>query len=317
MFYNVDKSTGDLIPVAGGTLYADTPIGAWIKWDDQTKLPDGYLKTGDTITQADYPELYAIYGSTVPYKADTSELSYYENITISASSSSPTVMSYDGYLTVYATGGPRGIYINGVKVANASPTGELDATTTVAVKKSDQVYFTNWYSNCCRGAFYKKSLIVKARQSPVPADFMNEVDSVVDDAVDEALVPIEATLPYSFNRCDNISAFNRKFVYEGASITWTATHTGRLTLRFLKHGDGYSLYLNKLIDGVNRMMDSYDNFLGSTEHMTDCDQSSITLQAWVKKGDVLTLSSNLPSNTGWADTFFCQTGLLAYNNNYD
>ena len=231
MYYNVDKTDGSLIPVAGGTLYADLPVGAWIKWDDQTNLPAGYLKAGDTISQSEYPDLYAKYGSTVPYKADTSELSDYENITISTSSSSPTVMSYDGYLTVTAIGGARSININGVRPANASPSGSMDASTTVAVKKGDQVYFSSWYNGCCLGAFYKKSLIVKAKQTPMPADFMSEVD----DAVSEATADIIASLPYSFNASANLSAFNRKFVYTGASITWTATHTGRLTLRlFLK-----------------------------------------------------------------------------------
>lgn len=178
-FYNVDKTTGELIPVAGATLYADLPVGSWVK-NDMGIIPTGFLKEGDSISQSEYPDLYTKYGSTVPYMADTSELSEYETITISTSSSSPTVMTYDGYLTVYATGGPRGIYINGVKVANATPTGDLDASVTVAVKKGDQIYFTNYFTNCCRGAFYKKSLILKAKSTGAPTDIIEGVASAIN-----------------------------------------------------------------------------------------------------------------------------------------
>ena len=308
-FYTVDKETGDITLSAGGTLYADLPVGAWIKWDDQTNLPDGFLKAGDTVLQSKYPEIYAQYGSTVPYKADKSELSAYENITISASSSSPTVMSYDGYLTVTAIGGNKSIYINGVRAANAAPSGSTDASTTVAVKKGDQIYFSSWYNGCCLGAFYKKSLIVKAKQTPVPADFM----SAVDDSISQSSVA--KLLPYSFNKSQNIASFNRQFVYEGHDLTWTATHTGRLTLRLLKNGDGYSLYFYNTT--TNTLMDSYDNFFGTDSQSAGCTQASITLQGWVRKGDSIRLESNLPSSTALDHTFFCQTGLLAYNNNYD
>ena len=119
--------------------------------------------------------------------------------------------------------------------------------------------------------------------------------------------------PYSFIVSSNIAAFNRKFVKQGSSITWTATHTGRLTLRFLKAGDGYSLYLNK--NGY--LVDSYDNFFGTDSQSSGCTQASITLVAWVEKGNTIVLESNLPSTTSVNQTFFCQTGLLSYNPNYD
>lgn len=129
----------------------------------------------------------------------------------------------------------------------------------------------------------------------------------------QTITNLQATLPYSFNTTSNIGAFNRQFVYQGHALTWTATHTGRLTLRLLKHGDGYSLYLGN----QNGMLDSYDNFFGSDSQGTGVSDASITLSAYVKKGDAIRLESNLPSTTPWTDMFFCQTGLLTYNNNYD
>ena len=124
---------------------------------------------------------------------------------------------------------------------------------------------------------------------------------------------INNSLPYSFNTTSNISNFNRKFVHENNSLSWTATHTGKLTLRLVKHGDGYSLYLGN----QNGMLDTYDNFFGTPTQATGMTEVSITMIAWVKKGDVIRLESNLPSSTAAEDMFFCQTGLLAYNNNFD
>lgn len=131
---------------------------------------------------------------------------------------------------------------------------------------------------------------------------------------DTTLKTVEALSPYSLNKSLNMSQFNRKFVTQGNSVSATMPHSGRLTLRLIKHGDGYSLYLK---NQNNVMLDSYDNFLGSDDHGTEVQDTSITLQAWVKKNDVITLESNLPSNTDWADTFFLQTGLLLYNKDYD
>lgn len=131
----------------------------------------------------------------------------------------------------------------------------------------------------------------------------------------QTITDLQATLPYSFNKSSNIGAFNRQFVYQGHNLTWIATHTGRLTLRLLKNGDGYSLYFYNTT--TNTLMDAYDNFFGTDSQSAGCTQASITLQGWVRKGDSIRLESNLPSSTAFDHTFFCQTGLLAYNDNYD
>ena len=133
--------------------------------------------------------------------------------------------------------------------------------------------------------------------------------------VSQTITNLQNTLPYSFNKSSNIGAFNRQFVYQGHDLTWIATHTGRLTLRLLKNGDGYSLYFYN--NTTNTLMDSYDNFFGTDSQSAGCTQASITLQGWVRKGDSIRLESNLPSSTALDHMFFCQTGLLAYNNDYD
>lgn len=309
--YKVDSDTADLTKVAGGTLYADLPIGSWIK-NDMATIPSGFLKEGDTISQSECPELYAKYGSTVPYKADKSELSEYETFTITTSNKE---IDYDGILIVNFNPSSSTQLLNGtvsvnnVVIGNVSSSGGQQQAITVEVKKGDNVKYAGSNTGTVTGkiAYYKKSLIIKAKHTPVPADFMDAVEEAIDTS------NVAKTLPYSFNTTSNIGAFNRQFVYQGHALTWTATHTGRLTLRLLKHGDGYSLYLGN----QNGMLDSYDNFFGSDSQGTGVSDASITLSAYVKKGDVIRLESNLPSTTPWTNTFFCQTGLLAYNNNYD
>jgi microcystin-dependent protein len=54
-----DPVTDTLIPVAGATLYADTPIGA-IQAFDAEEVPDGWLIfNGQTVLRSDYPDLWA------------------------------------------------------------------------------------------------------------------------------------------------------------------------------------------------------------------------------------------------------------------
>lgn len=60
MSVNVYDPVNDkLIPVAGATLYADTPIGA-IQAFDSTDIPSNFLEfKGQTVNRADYPDLWA------------------------------------------------------------------------------------------------------------------------------------------------------------------------------------------------------------------------------------------------------------------
>ena len=63
----VDKSTGDLIRVAGGgndILYADSPIGSIIPYGGTT-APDGFLLCqGQAISRTTYAELFAVIGTS-------------------------------------------------------------------------------------------------------------------------------------------------------------------------------------------------------------------------------------------------------------
>ena len=188
MSVNKVNSDGSLSRVAGGTLYADLPIGSWVKNDSDT-IPSGFLKAGDTISQTLYPELYAMYGSTVPYKADTSELGDYEKIIFPASLQ--VTAQYDGVIITTAyDGGYLTFNINDNKVYIRTQSSGINAgTATVPIRKGDVISVDGADGNYTINVrYYKKSLIVKAKQVAVPADFMDAVDDVL-----EVSEPVSAT----------------------------------------------------------------------------------------------------------------------------
>ena len=193
MSFNKVNNDGSLTVIAGGTNFADLPICSWIKWDDQTNLPEGFLKVGDSIPQATYPEAYAEYGATVPYKADTSELSNFEAITL------PMTAPYDGFITASAyDGGYITFSVNATTIYVRSATTGVNADTiTVPIHKGDTVTFEaaigNYY---VKARYYKKSLILKAKSFPIPADFMD----AVEEAVDEAMIDTYSTSEVKTNK---------------------------------------------------------------------------------------------------------------------
>lgn len=309
--YEYKASSNKLNLVAGGTLYTDSPVGSIIPYGGAT-VPNGFLLCkGQAVSRTTYAELFAVIGTAfgsgdgsttfnVPDLREATtkgvglnsktENHYSENgVTIGEfiedrlqSHTHSVLNGFDGSSEGSAE---RGDGRHGYSITSNNATGRTGNTTEVKAI----------------GVNY----IIKAKHTPVPTDFM--------DAVNEAMNECKI-LPYEFNRSSNNEAFNRKWLVEGSPITWTATHTGRLTIRLIKHGDGYSLYLQNQ-NGV--MLDSYDNFLGDDTYGTAVESTSITLQAWVRKGDVITLTTNLPSNTDWDDKYFVQTGLLAYNDKFD
>lgn len=333
-----DKTNDRLNLVAGGTLYADAVVGSIIPYGGTT-APSGWLLCqGQAVSRTTYAELFAIIGTNfgegdgsttfnVPkytqLKQDYSvktQLDTWRNSLEDGSESHTFTIDKDGsyYFEVVLSNATGGKQSNNITITENSNLvcswGFVGANAilqnkTIFLKAGTYVVThlceTTGIGGTAVVTVYSTrnvpvgSYIIKAKHTPVPADFIDAVDEI---------------LPYSFNRSSNISAFNRKFLYEGNPITWTATHTGRLTIRLIKHGDGYSLYLQ---NQNNVMLDSYDNFLGTNDYGTAVTDTSITLQAWVRKGDIITLTSNLPASTDWDDKYFVQTGLLAYNDNFD
>ena len=60
----VNQSTGELSPIAGGTLYADAPVGS-IQAYGGTTAPWGWLLCqGQAVNRATYAELFGVIGTS-------------------------------------------------------------------------------------------------------------------------------------------------------------------------------------------------------------------------------------------------------------
>lgn len=319
------------------TLYADNPIGSIVPYGGVT-APNGWLICqGQSLLKSEYSDLFNAIGYNFGGSGSTfnlpnitqlkqdytakSQLDTWTSNLEDGSEAHTITIDNDGsyYFEIVLSNASSGKRSNNISLTGDNNvlvctwgyigTGAQLQNKTIFLKAGTYVLThiceTTGIGGTAVVTVYNTrnepigSYIIKAKHTPVPSDFMD----AVNDAMNECKI-----LPYEFNQSSNVSAFNRKWLYEGNPITWTATHTGRLTVRCLKHGDGYSLYLK---NQNNVMLDSYDNFL------TGVEQTSITLQAWVRKGDSITLTSNLPASTDYADRYFVQTGLLAYNNNFD
>ena len=80
--------------------------------------------------------------ATQRYVENQNLLSEYEDITISNNASTPTIMEYDGYVTVIDNNAASGVrlYINGVCAASAEQNNSRDTAVTVFVAKKDKLY---------------------------------------------------------------------------------------------------------------------------------------------------------------------------------
>ena len=175
MSVNKVNSDGSLLRVAGGTLYADAPIGSEMGYDSNS-VPSGYLRCdGSTFSATAYPELYSFLGSNIlPKSSDHSSGLDWDNA-VNLTIGSDNTITEDGYAYIHAKGsGNSGCYliVNG-KIINASGNGTgWDCSSATNVSKGDVVkpYIINTSSQECKFIPYKRYNIIKAKQVAVPFD---------------------------------------------------------------------------------------------------------------------------------------------------
>jgi microcystin-dependent protein len=69
----VNKTTGDLSLLAGGTLYADNPIGSIIPYGGATAPAGWFICDGTELVRATYPELFAVIGTSFGTPSDNTK----------------------------------------------------------------------------------------------------------------------------------------------------------------------------------------------------------------------------------------------------
>lgn len=189
MSVNKVNSDGSLLRVAGGTLYADAPIGSYLAMKDNSVKPQGYLLSdGRDTTGTDdelstkYPLLYAYLGNTniLPTELDHSVLGAPEDISTNlnhTTNSSYYTAPYDGVIMINWTSSDRykSVYWSDDGTSWTEFVYNLDTSTyqatTVPVKKGDRLYLRDSIANSVIYArFYKQYKYIKAAQVLVPVD---------------------------------------------------------------------------------------------------------------------------------------------------
>ena len=194
MSYNlVNPTTGALTKVAGGTLYADIPIGTIISsgaaWDNP---PAGYLFCGgQAVSRVTYAALFAIVGTTfgagdgsttfnVPELrgeflrgAGTNQHTGQGNGGAPGHHQDATTIPY-----TYSNGDA-----NNVNFAGEGTTQNLDSTPTITgkyqtVNSANHGTSSAYNFGTVRPTNTSVNFFIKATNVAVPADFINAVDSV-------------------------------------------------------------------------------------------------------------------------------------------
>lgn len=245
-----DKSNDKLTQVAGGTLYADAPVGTVISFGGSV-VPNGYLLcNGQAINRATYPQLFAVIGTTygsgngittfnVPDLRDkavmgagtngalgTSQLAQLPNITGKIDNKSGTfgILGFSSStrnLSGALIGSEaKGAVYTGQQNTSACKVVTFDASHSGASTdiKGNNVYTNNGET---RPANVRLNYIIKAKSTPVPTNFL---DSFVGYLGQESNYYL---YPWSHVRNSEGDDYNEDFVIERDgwySIDYTLTN---------------------------------------------------------------------------------------------
>lgn len=230
----VNPSTGELIRVAGGTLYVDAPIGSYLIMKDNSVKPQGYLLSdGKDTTGTDdelstkYPLLYAYLGNTniLPTEFDHSVLGEPEDISTNlnhTTNSNYYTAPYDGVIIINWTPADRykSVYWSNDGTVWTEIVYNLDTstyqTTTVPIKKGDRLYLRDSIAdNVIYARFYKQYKYIKAKQVAVPTDIAAGVEDMLTEVTD--VIPSEASASNKLVTESEISKTEKTLVIGGSA----------------------------------------------------------------------------------------------------
>lgn len=253
-----DKENDKLNLVAGGTLYADNPIGSIIPYGGAT-APNGWLICqGQAISRTTYTELFAIIGTTfgsgngsttfnIPDLRNkaamgagttgslgASQLAQLPNITGQINNKSGTfgVMGFSsgtGSFTGALKGSEaKGAVYTGQQNTSACKVVSLDASNSGASTdiNGNNVYVNNGET---RPANIRLNFIIKAKQTPVPTDFTESLIGYLGEETNYNLYP------WSHTRTQNGADDNQDITVERDGwyfIDYTLTNSSDVSNNF-------------------------------------------------------------------------------------
>jgi hypothetical protein len=143
------------------------PVGCVLPFYGNT-VPESFLPcNGVAFDENQYPALYALLGDNhTPYSYDKSRLGEWEKVTISTDSNNPTVMPYDGFLTVRNLVGTSSfnVYVNGEIITNEGASYNAPRGKTLPFRKGDLIYTneTQDSSSYFLACYYTHFNVIKA-----------------------------------------------------------------------------------------------------------------------------------------------------------
>ena len=203
--YSVDKNTGDISIIAGGTNFSDTPIGTILPFGSNN-IPSSFLLCdGTELNRADYPELFAVIGTSFGTPSANTKFKLPDlrgEFLRGAGTNSHSGQGHGGtvgqhqdatehfreslsgsnleYINLYSPKNNEWVMAQKADAGVTSLTGRAAYVqgSGSATASTDLVGYTSRPTNT------SVNYIIKAVQAPVPADFMSKVDEVVEEALD-------------------------------------------------------------------------------------------------------------------------------------
>ena len=190
----VNKTTGDLSLLAGGTLYADNPIGSIIPYGGATAPAGWFICDGTELVRSTYPELFAVIGTSFGTPSDNTkfklpDLREATTKGIGLTGKSNNHMDADGlalgeFIDDRLQSHKHNVAFKAVKIfgAGANWGAEYDDSDTPTSTIEPQ---TGRYGDTTEVKAVGVNYIIKAVSVGVPADFMSAVDKAVDEAISD------------------------------------------------------------------------------------------------------------------------------------
>lgn len=189
--YTVNQTDGSLARVAGGTLYADAPIGAIQSYGGET-APTGWLICdGSTLSRTDYAELFAVIGINfgegdgettfnIPDLRECVPVGAGKNITKS-------ITNHDRYNLGQFKDDALGTHDHPLKTVTTATYNTAGVPVGVAVN--------NTPTTVTHGKQLGVNYIIKAKQVALPADFM-DASAKYNELSDFELMSASGTIQY-------------------------------------------------------------------------------------------------------------------------
>lgn len=252
----VDKQTGDTSRIAGGTLYADAPIGAILAFGGATAPAGWMICNGAAVSRTTYAALFAAIGTA--FGAGDGSTTFNipdlrEATTKGAGETGQTVGAHvksgglavgefiDDRVEKHTHFKTRAIYASSGVYEAISENGSTDPT-------NDNQYNTGRSGDTTEVKAVGVNYIIKAQQVALPADFATELDKK-QNITDNTLETDSKTVPGAINEIKSaLTDLTKNKIESHISIISYTSESNKYTFP----SDGY-VRIYSLAHGGNRV----------------------------------------------------------------